>query len=124
LIAVGFSNNRAKRHDLAVIIKIGNDRQVTAFYVVDCVQGRLMKNLTAQQVITASSLMAGALQAALIQSMIRKNIITDEEGHEIYEQALLMLETSQALCSSPEVFEAARELIEQHLRKFPFHNDL
>jgi hypothetical protein len=124
LIAVGFSNNRAKRHDLAVIIKIGNDRQVTAFYVVDCVQGRLMKNLTAQQVITASSLMAGALQAALIQSMIRKNIFTDEEGHEIYEQALLMLETSQALCSSPEVFEAARELIEQHLRKFPFHNDL
>lgn len=121
---MGFSNNRAKRHDLAVIIKIGNDRQVTAFYVVDCVQGRLMKNLTAQQVITASSLMAGALQAALIQSMIRKNIITDEEGHEIYEQALLMLETSQALCSSPEVFEAARELIEQHLRKFPFHNDL
>ena len=107
-----------------MIIKIGNDRQVTAFYVVDCVQGRLMKNLTAQQVITASSLMAGALQAALIQSMIRKNIITDEEGHEIYEQALLMLETSQALCSSPEVFEAARELIEQHLRKFPFHNDL
>ena len=71
---------------------------VTAFYVVYCVQGRLMKNLTAHQVITASSLIAGALQAALIQSMIRKNIITDEEGHEIYEQALLMLETSQAVC--------------------------
>jgi hypothetical protein len=47
-----------------------------------------MKNLTAHQVITASCLMAGALQAALIQSMMRKNIITGEEGHEIYEQAL------------------------------------
>ena len=56
--------------------------------------------------------------------MIRKNIITDEEGHEIYEQALLMLETSQGVCSSPEVFEAARELIEQHLRKFPHHHEL
>ena len=81
-----------------------------------------MKNFTAHQVITASSLIAGALQAALIQSMIRKNIITDEEGHEIYEQALLMLETSQAVC--PKVFEAARELIEQHLRKFPHHDEL
>ena len=76
-----------------------------------------MKNLTAHQVVIASSLMAGALQAATIQSMVRKGIITDEEGHEIYEHALLMLETSQAVCSSPEAFEAARELIEQHLRR-------
>jgi hypothetical protein len=76
-----------------------------------------MKSLSGLELAIASSLMAGALQAALIQSMIRKNIITDEEGHEIYEQALLMLETSQAVTSSPDVFEAARELIEQHLRK-------
>jgi hypothetical protein len=60
--------------------------------------------------------MAGALQAARIQSMIRKGILTDEEGHEIYEQALLMLEASQAVSSSPDVFKAARELIEPHLR--------
>jgi len=83
-----------------------------------------MKNLSGLELAIASSLMAGALQAALIQSMIRKNIITDQEGHEIYEQALLMLETSQAVCSSPKVFEAARELIEQHLRKFPHHDEL
>jgi hypothetical protein len=83
-----------------------------------------MKELSALELAIASSLMAGALQAAMIQSMIRKNIITDEEGHEIYEQALLMLETSQGVCSSPEVFEAARELIEQHLRKFPHHDEL
>jgi hypothetical protein len=38
-----------------------------------------------------------------------------EEGHEIYEQALLMLETNQTRSSV--VFEAARELIEQHLRR-------
>jgi hypothetical protein len=75
-----------------------------------------MKDLSALELATASSLMAGALQAALIQSMIRKNIITEEEGHEIYEQALLMLETNQTVSSSPDVFEAARELIEQHLR--------
>ena len=88
----------------------------TLWQLIDFAQGRLMKDLTAQQVITASSLMAGALQAALIQSLIRKKVISDEEGHEIYEHALLMLEASQAVCSSPDVFEAARELIEQHLR--------
>ena len=80
-----------------------------------------MKNLTAHQVVTAASLMAGALQAATIQFMIRKNVITDEEGHEIYEHALLMLEVSQAQSCSPDVFEAAREMIEQHLGKFPLH---
>ena len=56
-------------------------------------RGILKKNLTAHQVIAASSLMAGALQAALVQ-----NIITDREGHEIYEQALLVLKTSQDVC--------------------------
>ena len=76
-----------------------------------------MKNLSGLELAIASSLMAGALQAALIQSLIRKKVISDEEGHEIYEHALLMLEASQAVCSSPDVFEAARELIEQHLRR-------
>jgi len=55
-----------------------------------------MKLLTSHEAVIASSLMAGALQAATIQTMIRKNIISNQEGHEIYEQALLMLEASQA----------------------------
>lgn len=76
-----------------------------------------LKDLNPLQLATASSLMAGALQAALIQILLRKKMITDEEGHEIYEQALLMLETSQTVSSSQEVFEAAREMIEQHLRR-------
>ena len=75
-----------------------------------------MKELSALELAVASSLMAGAMQAAIVQSMIRNNLITDEEGREIYEQALLMLETNQTKTSSPDVFEAARELIEQHLR--------
>ena len=60
--------------------------------------------------------MAGALQAALIQTLIRKNIISNQEGREIYEQALLLLETSQTASSSQAVFEAAREMIEPHLQ--------
>ena len=70
-----------------------------------------MKELSALELAIASSLMAGAMQAAMIQSMVRNKIITDEEGHEIYEQALLMLETNQTMTSSPDVFEAAREAV-------------
>ena len=83
-----------------------------------------MKELSALELAIASSLMAGAMQAAIIQSMVRNHILTDEEGHEIYEQALLMLETKQTVAGSSDVFEAARELIEQHLRKFPYHDKL
>ena len=75
-----------------------------------------MKELSPLELAIASSLMAGAMQAAMIQSMVRNKLITDAEGHEIYEQALLMLETNQTASTSPVVFEAARELIEQHLR--------
>ena len=76
-----------------------------------------MKELSPLELAIASSLMAGAMQAAMIQSMVRNKVITDQEGQEIYEQALLMLETSQGQFSSPDVFEAAREMIEQHLRR-------
>jgi hypothetical protein len=75
-----------------------------------------MKELSALEMAMASSLMAGAMQAAMIQSMARNHLITDRKGREVYEQALLMLETNQTKTSSPDVFEAARELIEQHLR--------
>ena len=82
-----------------------------------CVQdSAVKKDLNTLQVASASSLMAGALQAALIQTLIRKNLISGQEGREIYEQALLLLETSQTKSSSQDVFEAAREMIEAHLR--------
>lgn len=67
--------------------------------------------------VAASSLVNGAVQAALVSMLIRKGVFTTEEGREIYEQALLMLEASQgAAPASQDVFDAARELIEQHLR--------
>ena len=75
----------------------------------------MKKHLSALEVVSASSLMEGALQTALIQTLIRKNIISDQEGREIYEQALLLLETSQTKSSSQDVFEAAREMLEPHL---------
>jgi hypothetical protein len=76
-----------------------------------------MKQLSGVQLAAASSLMAGALQTAAIQCLVRNRLITPEEGREIYEQALLLLEANQTRSESPVVFEAAREMIEQHLRK-------
>ena len=68
--------------------------------------------------VTASNLMSSALLSALIQALITKGTITPDEGREIYEQALLMLEDAQTRSpASQEVFAAARELIEQHLRR-------
>jgi hypothetical protein len=75
-----------------------------------------MKQLSDVQLAAAASLMASALEAATIQSLIRNRLITNEEGREIYEQALLILETNQTRSSSRVVFEAAREMIEEHLQ--------
>jgi hypothetical protein len=58
--------------------------------------------------------------SALVSGLIRKGALTTAEGREIYEQALLMLEARQAEAPhSQAVFEAARELIERHLRPQP-----
>jgi hypothetical protein len=70
--------------------------------------------------VAASALSTGALLAALVSGLIRKGVLATDEGREIYEQALLMLEAQQADAPhSQAVFEAARELIEQHLRPQP-----
>jgi hypothetical protein len=70
--------------------------------------------------VAASGLMSAAVLAALVSGLIRKGALTNAEAREIYEQALLMLEAQQAEAPySQAVFEAARELIEQHLRPQP-----
>jgi len=42
-----------------------------------------MRQLSDLQLATASSLMAGVLQVAVIQTLIRNHPITNEEGQEI-----------------------------------------
>lgn len=67
--------------------------------------------------VAASNLVASAVQAALMASLVRKGVLTTSEVTEVYEQALLLLEAQQgAAPTSQDVFDAARELIEQHLR--------
>ncbi|MGK6313748.1 hypothetical protein [Neorhizobium sp. DT-125] len=63
----------------------------------------------------AVALSTAATVAALIAHLRRMSILTEAMEHEIYEQALMMVEESQGDDDSG-VFTAARELIEEHLR--------
>ena len=71
--------------------------------------------------VAASGLVTAALISALVSGLVRNGALTTAERREIYEHALLMLEAQQAevVPHSLAVFEAARELIEQHLRPQP-----
>jgi len=59
--------------------------------------------------------MTNALQVSILQALIRKGFLSHQEGLEVYEQALLMLETSQSASASQDVFKIARAMLEKHL---------
>jgi hypothetical protein len=80
-------------------------------------QETAMDKLTA---VAANSLANAAMIAALIRTLNRVQVLGDAEVHELYEFALQLIEEGQAASqASQEVFEIARELIEQHLRGRP-----
>lgn len=67
--------------------------------------------------IAASDLVSASVLASLIGMLGEKGVLSDQEVREVYEQALLLLETHQG--SEPEmrpIYEAAREIIEAQLR--------
>lgn len=63
----------------------------------------------------AVALSTSAIAAALVFRLRRLGILDEQGEREIYEHALLMLEEGQGDDDSG-VFDAARELIEVHLR--------
>lgn len=70
--------------------------------------------------VAASELATAAILGALVERLTLKGLLSDTEVREIYDRALLMIEEGQG--ASPEaelIFAAARELIEQHLRRGP-----
>lgn len=76
-----------------------------------------MDDLDMLEAVTASNLVSGATLSALVQALSAKGVFSPQEVREIYENALLMLESAQTTSpASQNVFAAARELIEQHLR--------
>ncbi|MEN5275737.1 hypothetical protein ABE527_02190 [Brucella sp. TWI432] len=67
--------------------------------------------------IAATLLSSTATFAALVSLLKRKAILSDEDEREMYEHALLLLETSQA--DEPDcgpIYELARNVIEEQLK--------
>ena len=70
--------------------------------------------------VAASGLVSSSVLAALVGMLGAKGILSDDEVHDIYDEALLSLEAQQAQLDTPEmdeVYVAAREIIEAPLRE-------
>lgn len=66
--------------------------------------------------LAALQLVSAALMGTLIPKLVQRGVLTDKDAHEIYETALLMIETGQG--SDPalqSIYETARHIIEKHL---------
>ena len=69
------------------------------------------------QGVAASELATASLLSALIHKLVEKTVLSDQDAKDVYETALLSIEQKQGSApASTEVFIAAREMIEQHLR--------
>lgn len=65
----------------------------------------------------AGTIASAALIASLISRLRANRILSDEDVKETYDSALLDLETAQGADSdTAHIFEAARRLLEDHLR--------
>lgn len=67
--------------------------------------------------LAATLLSSTATFAALVSVLRRKSVLSEEDEREMYEQALLLLETSQA--DDPDcgfLYELARNVIEEQLK--------
>lgn len=69
------------------------------------------------EAIAASELVTSALVASLIPTLVDRGVLSPQDARDIYENALLLIEAGQG--DDPRVariYEAARELIETHLK--------
>jgi hypothetical protein len=77
-----------------------------------------MPNLDPLEAIAASEVASASLFASLIPALVNAGALSSLAAREIYENALLMIETRQG--SEPgmkRVYEAAREIIEARSRR-------
>jgi hypothetical protein len=69
--------------------------------------------------VAVSELVSSSHLTALILSLINRGVLTPQDAIEIYESALLVIEKQQQSGADPAVqrtYEAARKLIDAHLR--------
>ena len=80
-----------------------------------------MADLDPLESVAASELVSSALIGSLIPALVDAGVLTDTQAREVYENALLMMETGQGDDPAVQrIYEAARELIEAHLRAKDF----
>lgn len=76
-----------------------------------------MTDLGPLESIAASELVSASLIASLIPTLVDRGVFTAQEAREIYENALLLIEMQQGNEPALQcIYEAAREMIEAHLR--------
>jgi hypothetical protein len=76
-----------------------------------------MPDLDPLESVAASGLVSASLIAALIPALVDTGVLSSRGAREIYENALLMIEMQQGDDPAVQrIYEAARELIEVHLR--------
>jgi hypothetical protein len=67
--------------------------------------------------VAASELVSASMLASLIPALVNRGALSPQDANEIYENALMMIEMQQGADPAVQrVYEAARELIEMHLR--------
>jgi hypothetical protein len=77
-----------------------------------------MPKLEPLEAIAASELASASLFASLVPALVTAGALSSLGAREVYENALLMIETRQGLePGMQKVYEAARELIEARLRQ-------
>lgn len=67
--------------------------------------------------LAASELVTASVMASLIQALVQAGVLTSQGAREVYENALLLIETQQG--DDPgahRIYEAARKIIESRLR--------
>lgn len=78
---------------------------------------RQIPDLGPLESIAASELVSASLMASLIPTLVDAGVLTPRGAREIYENALLLIETQQGNePGTQRVYEAAREIIESRLR--------
>lgn len=66
--------------------------------------------------IAASDLVSGAVLAALIAQLQAKGILSGDEVRSVYEHALVLLDEARGNSEIPDIYDAAREMLEEQLR--------
>lgn len=66
--------------------------------------------------IAASNLASAAILSTLVLALQRKGLLSDDDVREVYESALQLLEEQRGGYAMHVVIDAARDLIEEHLR--------